>query len=151
MHECRDTLFQSIIFKFNASGAGKQKKTPRITCRFQLRPMIEKYSFGHIVINGKSYNSDLLVFPDGSVHDNWRRKQGHKLLLEDLVELVAQQPEIIIAGTGAYGIMKPEKNLDTELSVKGIELRCAPSKKAVEIYNKLLSDKKAGACFHLTC
>ena len=39
--------------------------------------MIEEYSFGQILISGKKYNSDLIIFAD-HIYDNWWRKEGLK-------------------------------------------------------------------------
>jgi len=42
--------------------------------------MIEHYSFGRIVIDGKEYTKDLIIYPD-KIRANWWRKEGHKLRL----------------------------------------------------------------------
>jgi hypothetical protein len=44
---------------------------------------IEKYSFGKMVINGKTYTQDLIIYPD-SIEDSWWRKKGHSLVPEDI-------------------------------------------------------------------
>jgi hypothetical protein len=36
--------------------------------------MIESYSFGQILINGKKHNSDLIIFKD-HIFDNWWRSE----------------------------------------------------------------------------
>ena len=114
--------------------------------------MIESYSFGSIVIDGNRYTSDLLIFPNGEVVDSWRRKQGHRLSLDDIQSLIESEPEIIIAGTGANGLMEPDNILEKHLLEKGIEFLKASSREATDLYNKLNSQKRAvGACFHLTC
>ena len=113
--------------------------------------MIESYSFGSIVIDGNRYTSDLLIFPNGEVVDSWRRNQGHRLSLDDIQSLIESEPEIIIAGTGDSGLMEPDNILEKYLSKRGIEFFKAPSREAIELYNKLNSQKKVGACFHLTC
>ena len=85
---------------------------------------IEAYSFGTITIDGKTYHKDIILFPD-SVRPNWRRKEGHSLLIEDLQEVIEYRPEILIVGTGAYGVLqvpavtkKALKKLDIELVEK---------------------------------
>jgi len=119
--------------------------------RQEKQKMIGHYSFGRIVVNGREYTADIIVFPDGRVMDSWWRENGHRLSINDITELVDSAPEIIIAGTGASGLMKPDPDLRNILSEKGIEFRAAPSEKAVELYNELCGRKKVGACFHLTC
>jgi hypothetical protein len=113
--------------------------------------MIEKTSFGSITVEGATYTSDLLLFPDGRVADAWRRSSGHRLHMEDIEILVAAAPEVIVAGCGVFGRMKPEPGLAPALAEKGIEFHAASNAKAVKIYNEQAAKHKTGACFHLTC
>ncbi|MFC1586359.1 Mth938-like domain-containing protein [Fibrobacterota bacterium] len=113
--------------------------------------MITDYTFGHMVIDGKEFNKDVIIFPDGRVLSPWWRKEGHSLKRNDLRELIDAGPRVIVAGTGAYGVMKPSDKVQELLREKGIEFIAAPSKEAVEIYNELCAKKKTGGCFHLTC
>jgi len=49
---------------------------------------IEISSFGLIVIDGRQYTSDLMIYPDGQVKDSWWRKSGHSVTIDDIGELV---------------------------------------------------------------
>ena len=113
--------------------------------------MITGYSFGHMVINGKGYSSDLIIYPDGRVRSSWWRKSGHVLSSSDINDLIETAPQAIVAGTGAYGMMKPAPELEKLLAEKGIEFLAAPTKEAVGLYNDLSGRKSTGGCFHLTC
>ena len=113
--------------------------------------MIDAVSFGSITIDGKTYTSDLILFPDGRVTDHWRRQAGHRLTFADIVPLVAAGPEWIVAGCGISGMMKPEAGLAETLSEKGIEFLAAPNAEAIRMFNRRGRGGKAGACFHLTC
>ena len=113
--------------------------------------MIDTFSFGSIVIDGKKYVSDLVIFPDGHVVDSWRRKSGHRLSRDDISMLIESEPDVIIAGTGVSGLVIPDKALAKNLSQTGIDFIYAPNQKAIEHYNELISKKRIGACFHLTC
>ena len=113
--------------------------------------MINECSFGKIIINGKSYKTDVLIFPDGNVVDSWWRKSGHVLSLEDIRLLIDSGPEILIAGCGMNGMMKPEPGLEEELKESGILLMAMRNQEALEEYNKMASLKKVAAGFHLTC
>jgi len=113
--------------------------------------MIGGYSFGHIEVAGKRYSSDIIIYPDGRVKDSWWRKAGHTLCLDDIAELVSSAPEVIVAGTGAFGLMRPEDGLAEDLARRGIALEAAPSKKACSRFNELRAGARVGACFHLTC
>ena len=113
--------------------------------------MIETFAFGSMVIDGKSYTSDLIIYPDGEVRDPWFRKRGHRLSEDDMTRLIQAGPEVIVAGTGVSGRVIPEKGLGRRLSHMGIEFSAVPNREAVALYNELSSKKRAGACFHLTC
>jgi len=114
--------------------------------------MIEAYRFGEMLIDGQRYRSDLLIFPDGSVVDHWRRTEGHRLTLTDIRTLLDTGARTLVAGTGANGRMVPAKGLAGELLEKGIELVCAPCNDAIEHYNRILqSGQPLAGCFHLTC
>jgi hypothetical protein len=113
--------------------------------------VIESFAFGLIVINGTKYTSDLVIYPDGHVEDSWRRKRGHRLSTGDIDKLIKSEPEVIIAGSGVSGLMKPEKQLEKLLNQKGIKFISQPNPEAINAYNNLLSKNRVGACFHLTC
>lgn len=113
--------------------------------------MIEGFSFGKMVVDGQTYTSDLILYPDRTIKENWRRKSGHELVAQDIADLIASRPEVIIAGTGAPGRMTPQKSLEKELERQGIALIAQPTEQAIETYNQLSQKRKVGACFHLTC
>ena len=113
--------------------------------------IIDRSGFGWMIIGGKKYASDLIIYPDGGIEDSWRRGSGHRLSSSDITSLIEAGPDVIIAGTGVNGLMRPEKELEELLSQKSIEFIPAPNEKAVLFYNSLTLEKTVGACFHLTC
>ena len=105
-----------------------------------------------MVIDGRKFSSDLVIYPDGRVVDNWRRERGHRFSINDIALLIESEPEVIVAGTGVYGLMKPRTGLAEFLSQKGIEFLSASNQKAIKLYNEQLNKKKrTGGCFHLFC
>ena len=64
---------------------------------------VDSFSFGSIVIDGKKYGRDVLVFPDGTVR---QRKGGfwkfgsHAIKRDEIDQLVKADPEEIVVGTG---------------------------------------------------
>jgi len=52
---------------------------------------IQSYRFGEIVIEGRKYRDDLMVFAD-RVRAGWWRKEGHLLQVVDLTEALAAEP-----------------------------------------------------------
>ncbi len=114
--------------------------------------MIESCGFGSIVIGGRKFRSDLIIYPDGRIEDNWRRLSGHRLIADDIRALVEARPEVIVAGTGVYGRMKPDSHLLEMLEKLGIGFYAMANKKAMAHFNaELEAGRKVGGCFHLTC
>ncbi|HDL64334.1 MAG TPA: hypothetical protein ENH12_02985 [Proteobacteria bacterium] len=67
--------------------------------------MIENYHFGRIVIDGKTYTSDVIIFPD-RIREEWWREDGHSLSLKDIEEVLTLRPDILIVGTGNASLMR---------------------------------------------
>ncbi len=111
---------------------------------------IEQYDFGLIVIDGKRYTSDVIIYPD-RVDFSWWRKEGHLLHIDDLKEALTEKPETIVVGTGQSGLMQVSSEVNKYFESKGIELIIDKTKNACEIYNRLSGSKKAIAALHLTC
>jgi len=113
--------------------------------------LIDSFGFGSLIVNGKSFNSDLIIYPDGRVHTPWWRKSGHRLVVEDIEALIASNPDTIVAGTGINGMMKPDEVLKEHLLERGIQFVAEKNQTAIVHYNRLSQQKRVGACFHLTC
>jgi hypothetical protein len=112
--------------------------------------MINSYDFGRIVIDGTAFTTDLIILPD-RVMDNWWRRDGHVLHVADIELIVKEKPEVLIVGTGKYGVMKVSTQTREYIESKGIELIVEQTEQACEIYNKISQDKKVVAALHLTC
>jgi len=112
--------------------------------------MIEDYKFGSITINGKNYTNDVYITLSGEVK-SWRRRESHIIDIKDVKEAVEERPEIIILGTGAYGIAEVREEAKKYIKDKGIDLYIKNSHEAKEDYNNLSREKKVVALFHLTC
>ena len=111
---------------------------------------IEHYSWGKITIDGKTYTSDVIIYPD-RVDASWWRKEGHNLHVEDVKDLIDARPEAIVIGTGAMGVMKVPKETIAHLESEGIHVHVERTGKAVELFHMLQKDKEVIAALHLTC
>jgi len=112
--------------------------------------IIDSYRFGLIVVSGKSYTSDVIIFPD-RVNDNWRRKTGHQLHLDDLSGVMAAKPEVLVVGIGASGLVKVSPEVEERLEAQGIKLIAQPTGEACNLYNQLCQSQRVVAALHLTC
>jgi putative phosphoribosyl transferase len=114
-------------------------------------PHIDDYSFGHITVDGRQFEKDLIILGE-DIKDNWWRKDGHSLAIEDLSDVIQYKPDILIVGTGQSGQMKIDQQTKDALQKQGIELIACETAKAVERFNKELQKQtKVAGAFHLTC
>jgi len=112
---------------------------------------IDSYQFGKIVIDGASYNSDLIILA-GSVHSGWWRKQGHSLAIEDLTSVIAAKPSVLVVGCGASGLMQVPEETRQALEENGIQVEICDTNEAVRRFNGLAqAGADVAAAMHLTC
>lgn len=112
---------------------------------------INDYRFGHIDIEDRGYDADVIIFPD-HVQAHWRRQAGHRLAPEDLATVLAGRPDVLVVGTGCYGRMQvPAETLEA-LRGAGIDVRVGDTGSAVAAFNRLQREyARVVAALHLTC
>ncbi len=114
-------------------------------------PKIQNYSFGKIVIDDKSYTRDLIITSNRVIPD-WWRAQGHLLSLADLeVPLDEFEPEILVIGTGKFGLLKIPADVLQEIQATQIEIIALKTDGAVGKFNELSQSRNVMGAFHLTC
>lgn len=113
-------------------------------------PTIQHYQFGRMVVDGEQHTRDVILLPDRVVA-NWWRKEGHWLDVEDLQEVLDAAPEVLVVGTGTYGLIKIPEETRRAVEAAGIELRAARTGKAWQMYNDLRERHRTAGAFHLTC
>lgn len=111
---------------------------------------ISHYSFGKIIVEGETYTSDVIIFPE-HVNSSWWRLEGHLLQIPDLKEIIEEKPSVLIIGTGFYGTMRVPGETINYLKSFGMDVYVHNSKEAVELYNKISSERQTVAALHLTC
>lgn len=112
-------------------------------------PRLERYSFGRVVADGREHTRDLIVLPNRVVGD-WRRRDGHSLVIEDLAEVADELPERLVVGCGAHGRLTPHPAVVDELARRGVEAEVLPTDAAVRRYSEL-DERRTAAALHLTC
>jgi hypothetical protein len=116
---------------------------------------IDEITFGSIVIEGKKYRRDVLIFADGTV----KKREGgflmfgsHKIKKQELEELSQGQPETIIVGTGTNSAAHIAPEAESWAKGKNLSLLIQPSYDAVAKVNELAEQrKKVAALIHITC
>jgi len=112
---------------------------------------IDSYQFGQIVVDGVSYGSDIIILGD-AVQSNWWREQGHLLFAEDIQDIIAVKPAVLVVGCGASGLMKVTDQTQQVLQEHDIKLEALDTHKAVQRFNELSqAGANVAAALHLTC
>ena len=114
--------------------------------------MIEKFSFGKIIVDGVTYTSDIKIV-QGLVVAEWWRKKGHSVDLEDIQDILTANPSVLVMGKGQPGLMRTSRSLRSFLEKNHIELIEEKTTKAIKTYNRLLEtgNKTVAAGFHVSC
>lgn len=113
--------------------------------------MIDSYHFGSLVVDGKTYSADLILLPD-RICESWWRTSGHRLVPDDLGEVVAAKPALLVIGTGAFGVMSVPAETTAFLQRQGIAPLVLKTEPACREYNKRKTAGEAvAAALHLTC
>jgi len=114
---------------------------------------IGHYSFGRIVIEGKTYTTDVIIYPD-RIDPSWWRKKGHLLQIDDLRDIIVTRPDILVIGTGYSGLMVVPDDTVNFIKAKGIMSIIEKTSAAVDTFNRLITerpDRSIIAALHLTC
>ncbi|MAG08186.1 hypothetical protein CMO89_01830 [Candidatus Woesearchaeota archaeon] len=112
-------------------------------------PEIESYSFGSILIKGIKHEDIKII---GEKVIGWQYTKHHTVTVQDITEITDSNPEVIVIGTGASGLVKVEDEVIKLAEQKNIKLVIKPSAEACDEYNKLLKEnKKVAAIIHSTC
>ena len=111
---------------------------------------IDNYEFGQIVIDGRTYRQDLLIWP-GHIKTDWWRTDSHLLQIADVFEALAAHPQVLVVGAGQPGRMQVDPALAAHLQEQDIELVVKPTREACLVINQLPGQRRWAAALHLTC
>ncbi len=109
---------------------------------------IDKTEFGHIVVDGKRYDHDVIITPTKVTES--RTKARHEIGVEEFLTMFKEKPEIIIIGTGQHGEMKVSQSFTGRARLRRIETIIETTPQAMERFNSL-TGKKVVAYMHVTC
>jgi hypothetical protein len=110
---------------------------------------IDGTSFGEVVIDGKTYYSDMIVWWDGKPE---YKEKVHIIDMAEFSSLMKRKPEIIVIGTGQRGAVKITPEVLETAKKKKVEIYAEPSPRAVQLFNSFMAAKKKAVAFiHTTC
>ena len=113
--------------------------------------MISDYSFGRIVVQGRTYTNDIKIV-DGTTVPDWWRRRGHSVEIEDVQDILDSKTTILVIGKGQPGYMRTTDALRERLEKNNIRLIEAPTREAVRTFNRLCNEgERVSAGFHVSC
>jgi hypothetical protein len=113
---------------------------------------IDTYRFGRMVIDGTPYTKDLRIVRGAVLPAWWREAGSHVFAPEDLAEVIAAAPEVVVLGTGFFGLVEVREDALRAFAEAGAEVVTERTARAVATFNRLTSQgRKVSAAFHLTC
>jgi len=129
--------------------AGCSSETTFIPTAGSKGPAITSYSFGKMIIDGKTYTNELQILPNGTVK-KWSPNDPHYILPADIEEIVSSSIKTLIIGNGANGEAAIPDETIKFIEAKSIKVHILNTHEAVKLFNE--SSKEAmGAIFHLNC
>jgi hypothetical protein len=115
-------------------------------------PRIQQYTFGAMTVDGKRFDSDVIIHPDTGARGQWRRASGHLCQEADLRRLLEAGPHVLVIGTGASGLMRVAPEMESRCRAQGVELVIRPTREAVQAFNTAAeAGRRVAGAFHLTC
>ena len=103
-----------------------------------------------MTIDQQDYSKDLILIKN-RVISPWWRKEGHRLDIQDLENITLDECDILIIGTGAFGVMRVPDETKQSLSKHIEQLYIERTGKAWSHYNELRKNHRVCAAFHLSC
>jgi hypothetical protein len=109
---------------------------------------IDSYAFGRIVVSGREFRRDVILWPR-RLYPSWWRAVGHELCVADL-EMVGVPP-LLVVGTGASGRMRVRPEVHEWAEREDVRLVVGLTAEACEAFNKAVESEDVVAALHLTC
>jgi hypothetical protein len=119
-------------------------------------PHIDSTKFGEITIDGKKYHQ-VLIIGNLVVERDYKKLEelfgtSHQIGEWEVEDLLKENPEIIIVGTGQDGAMEVDRDFSEKVKNENIGLITAITPEALKIYNeKISAGKRVNALIHTTC
>lgn len=118
-------------------------------------PTIDRFTFGEISADGKTYNRDITISVGGKVkkRDEEAVKElhgsAHTVGPKELEKVCRGGPEVLFIGSGKSNHVELTDEARRFLTQRSIQFEILPTAKAVESYNQ--SKLRKAALMHVTC
>jgi len=118
-------------------------------------PKIDHTSFGSITVDGKVYDHDIFITPQGQVKKRKKKLSkaiygtSHTLSLQEIKYIYQEGAEGIVIGSGQYGVAQLSGEAASFLSEKGCTVFLGSTPEAITKWNSL--EGNTIGLFHITC
>jgi len=99
---------------------------------------IRQVEKGLIRVGSEIVTENVILFRD-TIRRGWKTNDVTNLKEEDLAELIAEEPEILLFGSGSQSLLPP-RNLVFALARKGIGFETMDTPAACRTFNILVSE-----------
>ena len=120
-----------------------------------MKPKIESTKFGSIVIDGKTYNHDVVIRIDGSIEKRKKKLSkaiygtSHTISLDEAQHIYETGARKLIIGAGQYGLVQLSDEAASFFESRECLVELYPSPEALHYWNA--SQEDVIGLFHNTC
>ncbi|TAJ11091.1 hypothetical protein DMA11_18265 [Marinilabiliaceae bacterium JC017] len=120
-----------------------------------MKPHIDSTSFGSITIADTTYDHDVFISLNGSVHKRKKKLSkktygtSHIISEEELQHILEEDTSLLIIGSGQSGMVGLSNEAKALVIQHDIEVYIKETPKAIEKWNSL--KERAIGLFHVTC
>jgi len=120
-----------------------------------MKPEINSTVFGSIVVEGITYDHDIVIEAGGAVKKRKKKLSkkyygtSHTVSEEEIGSVYSKGAQKIIIGSGQTGLLDLSPEARSFLESKGCEVLILPTADAVRIWNA--SESGCLGLFHVTC
>lgn len=120
-----------------------------------MKVTIEATAFGSIIINGETFDFDVLIRLSGKVKKRKKKlsKQvydtSHIVSLAEAEYVYEKGCETLIVGSGQYGVLTLSDRAAAFFEQQGCEVILQPTPEAIKTFNQTAGPKIG--LFHVTC
>jgi hypothetical protein len=116
---------------------------------------INKTSFGSIIVDGNSYDHDIIITLDGKVKKRKKKLSkavygtSHTISLDEIKYTYQDKSEGIVIGSGQHGLAELSNEASGFLKSKDCQVILKPTPEAIQEWNKTVG--RWIGLFHITC
>jgi hypothetical protein len=122
-----------------------------------VKPTIDRTAFGSITVEGRVFEHDVLIRPDGRVKKRKKKLSkavygtSHTISLDEAKYVCEQGPdaERLIVGSGQYGNVKLSPEAAAYLDSRKCSVVLLPTPEVIAVWNE--TEDTAIGLFHVTC